>query len=117
MAERDNSHGNGCGCGCASLITVMTVGLGLAIASTGASIGGSFRIPFTESNVTLAGCVGSTEKARHSLPDYIEERVGEDQDFINSSQTLTIGITEGCATFIVGEQEGAPEIDIFINFN
>jgi len=109
MTERHRREERSVGCGCSSTIAVLTVGLGLALLNAGASIG------VTDANITLAGCIGQKDKAIEALPDYVEERVGDNQNFINSSHSLTIGPVEGCGIFVIGKQEGAPAIGLHIN--
>jgi len=104
----------GCGGGCASVIIVLTVGLLLTIFNTAISIGVSVRVPFTQSNLTVAGSVGKKEKAPDALPSYVHGKLGANQNFINGSQTLTIWVAEGTAIFVLGEQEGAPLIDLHL---
>lgn len=104
-----------CGCGCTSVLTTLTVGLALAFLNTAASIGVSAAIPFTDANITIAGCIGEKDKAISTLPDYVERRVGTNEDFINSSHTLTIGPIESCGVVVVGKQEGAPGIGLHID--
>src|SRR5207245_10562895 len=53
----------GCGCGCASIFVVLTAGLLLSLFSADVGIGVSVRVPFTESNITIAGSVGKKDKA------------------------------------------------------
>jgi hypothetical protein len=102
----------GCGCGCASVLVVLTVGLLLSLFNGAVGIGASVRVPFTDSNVTLAGSVGKKEKAVVSLPPYAAGRLGGNQNFINQSTSLTIGPAEGTALFVVGRQPGAPVVDL-----
>ena len=66
--HRGRGGRGGGGCGCASLIVVLTVGLLLTLFNTAIGVGVSVRVPFTASNVTLAGSVGKKEKAPESLP-------------------------------------------------
>ena len=96
------------------MIIVLTVGLLLTIFNTAISIGVSVRIPLTQSNVTVAGSVGKKEKAPDALPSYVHGKLGGNQNFINGSQTLTIWVAEGTAIFVLGEQEGAPLIDLHL---
>ena len=118
MSERDygNRHPDrvGCGCGCSSTLAVLTVGLGLALLNAGASIGISARIPFTDSNITLMGCVGEKNKAIEALPEYAKTKIGDNHNFINATQSTTIGPIEGCGVLVVGKQEGAPELDLHL---
>jgi hypothetical protein len=106
--------GRGCGGGCASVVVVLTIGLILTIFNTAVGIGVSARVPFTESNLTLAGSVGKKEKAPDALPPYVHGKLGGNQNFINGSQTLTIWVAEGTVVFILGHQEGAPLIDLHL---
>ena len=77
-------------------------------------IGVSLRIPFTSSNLTVAGSVGSKTNAVGALPDYTEGRLGRNQNFFNNSTTMTIGPAEGTAVVILGRQDGAPPLDLHI---
>ena len=113
--DRRGWRGGGCGGGCASVIVVLTAGLILSLFNAAVGIGVSFRIPFTsESNVTLAGSVGKKEKAPDALPPYVHGKLGGNQNFINGSQTLTIWVAEGAVIFVVGQQPGAPLVDLHL---
>ena len=117
--ERHRDRGwrscSGCGGGCASVAVVLTVGLVLSLFNTAIGIGASVRIPFTSStNITLAGSVGKKEKAPAALPSYVHGKLGDNQNFINGTQTLTIWVAEGTALFVAGNQEGAPLFDIHL---
>jgi hypothetical protein len=102
------------GCGCASFIVVLTVGIGLSLFNVDIGLGLSVRVPFTESNLTVAGSVGAKQKATETLPNYLDGRVGGNQNFINQSATLTIWPAEGIALFVLGKQEGAPIVDLHL---
>ena len=78
------------GCGCAFPSVVMVVGIILAIFATNLGIGVSVRVPFTESNLSVAGSVGSKEMAIETLPNYVEQKVADNNNFLNQSITLTI---------------------------
>ena len=104
----------GCGCGCASIFVVLTAGLLLSLFNADVGIGVSVRIPFTESNVTVAGSVGKKDKAPNALPPYVHGRLASNENFINQSNTLTIWVAEGTAIILVGRQEGAPAIDLHL---
>lgn len=77
-------------------------------------IGVSVGVPFMESNVTVAGSIGAKDRVVEALPSYTRERLGRNQNFINNSTTLTIGPAEGAGLFVVGRQEGAPAVDLYI---
>jgi hypothetical protein len=104
----------GCGGGCASVVVVLTVGLLLTLFNTSVGIGASVRVPFTNSNITIAGAVGKKEKADASLPGYVQDKVGSNRNFINQTTTLTIWVAEGIVVIVVGHQEGAPAIDLHL---
>jgi hypothetical protein len=110
---RVNNRG-GCGCGCGGFLVVLTIGIALSLFNTDFGIGLSARIPFTESNVTLAAAIGAKDKAPSALPDYTHGRLGGNQNFINNSTTLTIGPAEGAAIFVIGRQDDAPVIDLHL---
>ena len=111
---RTRYRNRGCGCGCAGFFLVLTVGILLSLFDTGVGIGVSVRIPFTSSNVTVAGSVGAKAKAIAALPHYTEGRLGGNQNFFNNSTTMTIGPAEGAALVIVGKQDGAPAVDLHL---
>ena len=111
---RTRYRNRGCGCGCAGFFLVLTVGILLSLFNTGVGIGVSVRIPFTSSNLTVAGSVGSKAKAIEALPPYTEGRLGGNQNFVNNSTAMTIGPAEGTALVIVGKQDGAPAIDLHL---
>lgn len=114
--RRDRWRGNrgGCGCGCASVFVVLTVGLLLTLFNSAVSIGVSIRVPFTSSNLTVAGSVGKKEKAPDALPNYVHGKLAGNDNFINASNTLTIWVAEGTAIVVLGHQEGAPPIELHL---
>ena len=114
VRTRVRYRNRGCGTGCGGFFFVLIVGLLLSLFNAGISIGISLRIPFTESNFTLAGSVGQKEKAVSSLPDYTEGRIGGNQNFLNNTTTLTIGPAEGIGLIIIGHQDGAPPVDLHL---
>ena len=117
--EKRRRWGNrnvGCG-GCASFLVVITVGLILTIFGIAVGIGVSLRVPLTQANVTLAGSVGKKEKAADALPPYVHGKLGGNQNFINGSQSLTIWVAEGTVIFVVGQQPGAPWVDLHLTAN
>ena len=93
---------------------MLTAGLLLSLFSAALGIGVSVRIPLTQANVTLAGSVGKKEKAPDALPRYVHGKLGGNQNFINGSQSLTIWVAEGTVIFVVGQQEGAPLVDLHL---
>ncbi len=96
------------------MFVVLTAGLVLSLFNADIGIGVSARIPFTESNITIAGSVGKKDKAAEALPPYVHGRLGGNQNFINQSNTLTLWVAEGTAIIVVGHQEGAPLIDLHL---
>lgn len=112
--RRRRFRGGGWGAGCASVLVVLTIGLVLSLFNAAIGIGASIRIPFTDSNLTVAGSVGQKEKAAQSLPGYAEGRLGGNQNFINQTSTLTIGPAEGTALIVLGKQPGAPIVDLHL---
>lgn len=104
----------GCGCGCGGFLVVLTIGIALSLFNVDFGLGLSARIPFTQSNVTVAAAIGAKGKAPAALPDYTYGRLGGNQNFINNSTTLTIGPAEGAAIFVIGKQGGAPVLDLHL---
>ena len=104
----------GCGCGSGGFLLVLTVGIVLSLFNAGVGVGVSLRIPFTHSNLTVAGTIGAKDKAVGSLPAYTEGRLGGNQNFFNNSTTMTIGPAEGAALVIIGKQDDAPAIDLHL---
>jgi hypothetical protein len=98
--------------GFAGFFVVITIGLLLMLLNVGLSLGFSFRIPYTQANLTFVGCLGEKEKAVNSLPAYLKGRIGSNKDFINHTMTTTIWKIEGCEMGIIGEQPGSPVIGI-----
>jgi hypothetical protein len=110
-----NRGGCGCGgCGCGGFLVVLTIGIALSLFTADFGLGVSARVPFTESNITLAAAIGAKEKIPAALPDYVKGRLGRNQNFINNSTTLTIGPAEGAAIFVIGKQDGAPVLDLHL---
>jgi hypothetical protein len=106
----------GCGClsGCGSFIFVFLLGGALSLFSGVFGLGVSIGIPFTQSNVTAAGAIGTKDKVVDALPNYTRGRLAGNQNFINQSGTLTVGPAEGVGLFVIGKQEGAPAIDLYL---
>ena len=94
---------------------VLVVGIILAILGTNLGIGVSVRVPFTESNLSVAGSVGSKELAIDTLPNYVEQKVADNNNFLNQSITLTIWQAEGVSLIVLGKQEGAPVVDVHLD--
>jgi hypothetical protein len=113
--SRSYRRGRGCGCGCSFPLVVLVVGIALALFGSNVGIGLSVRVPFTESNLTWAGSVGSKDLATDTLPDYVEQKVGDNSNFINKSITLTIWPAEGTSVIVLGKQEGAPIIGVHLD--
>ena len=109
---RYRNRGGGWGGGL--FLLVLTVGILLSLFNAGVGVGVSVRVPFTQSNVTLAGSIGAKDKAVGALPVYTEGRLGGNQNFFNNSTTMTIGPAEGTALVIVGKQDDAPAVDLHI---
>lgn len=104
----------GCGSGCGGFLIVILLGGILSIFPVAFGIGISFGVPFMESNVTAAGAIGAKDRVVDALPRYTRDRVAGNQNLINNSTTLTVGPAEGVAVLIIGRQEGAPAIDLYI---
>jgi len=77
-------------------------------------VGVSVGVPFMQSNITVAGAIGTKAKIVDGLPAYTRDRLAGNQNFINQSGTATIGPAEGAGVFIVGAQPGAPSVDLYI---
>jgi hypothetical protein len=102
----------GCaGCGC-----VLTLGLILALIGGSLGIALTVRVPGTQSNVTVTGSVGKKELTKDVLPRYARRTFGDNTNFINSSNSLTIGPAQGRQQFVVGEQPGAPVAGIDVEW-
>jgi hypothetical protein len=111
---RTRYRNRGCGCGCGGFLLVLTLGILLSLFQTTVGIGASVRIPFTGSNITVAGILGAKDKAVDALPAYTAGRLGGNQNFFNNSTTMTIGPAEGAALVVIGKQDGAPPVDLHI---
>src|SRR6266851_7600811 len=111
---RTRYRNRGCGCGGGGFFLVLTVGILLSLFNAGVGVGVSVRIPFTQSNLTVAGSLGAKSKAVEALPSYTAGRLGGNQNFFNNSTTMTIGPAEGAALVIVGRQDDAPTVDLHL---
>lgn len=100
--------------GFAGFFVVITVGLILMLINVGFSIGLTLKIPFTNINITGAGCLGQKAKAVQALPSYTQGKLGDNHDFINHSMTWVVGPIEGCEVAIIGRQLTAPLFDIHL---
>jgi hypothetical protein len=106
----------GCGClsGCGTFIFIFLVGGLLSLSGSVFGVGLSIGIPFTQSNVTVAGSIGTKAKITEGLPPYVRERLAGNQNFINQSSTLTVGPAEGAGMLVIGAQDGAPTVDLYL---
>lgn len=93
---------------------VLTIGILLSLLHAVFGVGASVRVPLTASNVTLAASIGTKGEVAGAIPAYARGRLGGNQNFINHSQTLTIGPAEGAVLFVIGEQRGAPGVDLYL---
>jgi hypothetical protein len=106
--------GPGCFGGCGTLIFVFVAGGLLSLFGSVFGLGLSVGVPFMQSNVTVAGALGTKTKIVDGLPAYTRDRLAGNQNFINQSGTATVGPAEGAIVFIVGSQPGAPSVDLYI---
>ena len=93
---------------------MLLLGGALSLFNAVFAVGVSVGIPFTESNITAAGSIGTKERVVGALPSYTQGRLAGNQNFINQSGTLTIGPAQGAALFVIGRQDGAPAIDLYL---
>ena len=97
-----------------TFLFVLVVGIGLAIFNLSAGIGVSIRIPFTSSNLSLAGSIGAKSKVAQVLPSYTRGRLAGNQNLFNYSETMTIGPAQGAGLIVLGHQAGAPALDLHL---
>lgn len=117
MREREDGsreHRAGCGCGCLLPVAAVLLAVVGAAAGIGSAVGvgGSVRVPFTDANISMGIGLGNKEHNVEVLPDYLEGRVGNDDNFMNFSERWNIwkfGIT---GITVVGGQDEAPAIDL-----
>jgi hypothetical protein len=102
------------GFGCGGFLFVLIVGIALSLFNTDIGVGLSVRVPFTQSNLTLAASIGTKGKTADALPAYTRGTLGGNQNFINGSQTLTIGPAEGATLIVLGKQGDAPVFDLHL---
>ena len=88
----------------------------LSLFNSAFGVGVSVGVPFMQSNVTVAGAIGTKAKTTDGLPNYAKDRLAGNQNFVNQSGTVTVGPAEGAGVFIIGKQDGAPAVDLFITF-
>jgi hypothetical protein len=106
----------GCGClsGCGGFVLVFLIGGLLSLFNVVFGLGVSVGIPFTQNNITAAGSIGGKEKVPDALPSYVRDRLAGNQNFINNTTTLTVGPAEGVGLLVIGNQDGAPAIDLYL---
>ena len=93
---------------------MLIVGIGLSLFNLDVAVGLSFRVPLTQANLTLAAAIGAKQKTVGALPAYTRGRLGGNQNFINHTQSLTIGPAEGATLIVLGRQDGAPAFDLHV---
>lgn len=106
----------GCGClsGCGTFVFIFLGGGLLSLFGSVFGLGLSIGIPLTQSNVTLAGSIGTKAKITEGLPTYVRGRLAGNENFINQSGTVTVGPAEGAGILVIGAQEGAPAVDLYV---
>lgn len=77
-------------------------------------LGISIGVPLMQSNVSMTGAIGAKQKVIDALPAYTRDRVGDNENFINKTTALAVGPAQAVVVFIVGRQEGAPAVDLWI---
>ena len=114
--KKTRSRPRGCGCwsGCGGFLLVFVLGGALSLFNTVFGLGVSVGVPFTQNNVTAAGSIGAKDKAAGALPAYAKDRLAGNQNFVNHSTTLTVGPAEGVGLLVIGKQDGAPAIDLYL---
>jgi len=114
--KRGRFRPGGCGCwsGCGGFIFVFLFGGLLSLFNAAFGLGVSAGIPFTPSSITVAGSIGAKAKVVDALPGYAKGRLAGNENFINNSTTLTVGPAEGAGLLVIGVQEGAPTVDLFL---
>lgn len=95
---------------------MLTIGLILALLGGALGITASVHIPATHSNLTLAGSIGKKELTRAVLAPYARKTFGQNNSFINHSNSLTIWLAEGRQQIVVGKQPGAPLAGIEVDW-
>ena len=98
------------------MVFVFIVGGALSLFGAAFGLGVSIGIPFTQSNASVAGAIGTKTKVVDALPGYVRGRLAGNQNFINQSTTVTVGPAEGAAVLVIGAQDGAPTVDLHITF-
>jgi hypothetical protein len=114
--KKKRSRPGGCGClsGCGAFVLVFVLGGALSLFNVVFGLGVSVGVPFTQNNVTAAGSIGAKDKATDALPSYAKGRLAGNQNFVNNSTTLTVGPAEGVGLLVIGKQDGAPAIDLYL---
>lgn len=95
-------------------LSVLVVGIALSLFDLSIGLGVSVRVPFTPSNVTVAGSIGAKGKVVQALPNYAQGRLAGNQNLFNYSETMTIGPGQGAGLMVIGRQEGAPAVDLHV---
>lgn len=95
-------------------LVVLVVGIALSIFDLSVGLGVSVRVPFTPSNVTVAGSIGAKAKTAQALPDYTQGRLAGNQNVFNYSETMTIGPGQGVGLIVIGRQGQAPAVDLHL---
>lgn len=115
MSDR-RGCGGGCGCvsGLGGFVFVFLVGGLLSLFGIVFGLGVSIGVPFTQSNVSVAGAIGAKASVMEALPVYLQGRLAGDQNFVNQSISLTVGPAKGVSVLVIGAQEGAPAIDLHL---
>lgn len=115
--SKENDSESGLSIGCTSPLGVLIIGLGLSLFNSALGGGFSARLPLTDVNIAIAGSIGSKDRSRKALPDYLEDKIGTTRGFLNSSTSLGIWVAEGTGIFYVGRTPNAPWVDLNIDLS
>lgn len=106
---------NRVGAGWSFFFIVLIFGLILAFIGIGVGGGVSIRVPFTEANLSVGGSIGKKEVVQTALPNYLQNKVADNNSFFNQSHTVTIWLAEGMGIIVLGNQPEAPLVDLNVN--
>lgn len=103
------------GCGLSGFGIVVVIGLILAAIGVGFGGGLSVRVPLTEANISVGGAIGKKDIVRQALPNYLQNRIADNGNFVNHTGSLTVWVAQGIDVVVIGQQLEAPAIDLKIS--
>ena len=114
MTERETKETKGKPVGKVVIVTATVL---LALIGAAAGGGDTVEIPATSWNISAGGSVGNKHDLRGTVPDYLTDREGSHDNFINETQSVNLGPFGLFGILVIGEQTDSPNIGLNVDLD